>query len=311
MKRIGRREFLERAAAGAAVAAMMPRTQAGETAKVQEPRFRFGLLTDIQYCDGDPAGSRFYRNSPDKLKACVEDLNGLDLAHVLQLGDFIDRDFVSFERVLPLYKGLKAPQYHVLGNHDFSVTEEEMDKVAPTLGMPGRYYDFAHKAWRFIVLDGNDLSLHGRKKGSPEYLQAQAMYKKLSETSAPNAQTWNGGVSEKQMAWLRATLKDAGAAGQRALVFCHFPIYPENAHNLWNAAALMALLEGTPCVAAYINGHNHAGNYGERNGVHYLTLQGMVETPDSTAYAIVEVHEDRLEVVGKGREPSRSLSLRS
>ena len=310
MKRMGRREFLGHATAGAVAAAMMPRAHTQETAAIEEPQFRFGLLTDIQYWDGDPAGSRFYRNSPDKLKACVEDLNGMDLAHVLQLGDFIDRHFVSFKRVLPLYEGLKAPQYHVLGNHDFSVAGDKRDKVAATLGMPARYYDFAHGGWRFVVLDGNDLSLHGRKKGSAEYEQAQAMYAKLREAGAENAQTWNGGVGEKQLAWLRSTLKDASAAGERVLVFCHFPLYPQNVHNLWNAEVLMDVLESAPCVAAYINGHNHAGNYGARNGVHYLTLKGMVETPDSTAYATVEVYKDRLELLGKGREPSRSLTLR-
>lgn len=94
-------------------------------------------------------------------------------------------------------------------------------------------------------------------------------------------------------------------------MFSHYPVWPENEHNLWNDAAVVSLLENAGCVAAYINGHNHAGNYAERNGIHYVTLHGMVDTPDTTAYAVARVYPDRLEIQGVGREESRSLLLKS
>ena len=37
----------------------------------------------------------------------------------------------------------------------------------------------------------------------------------------------------------------------------------------------------------------------------------MVDTPDSSAFAIVEIAGDRLEIQGFGREPSRSLTLKT
>ena len=39
-------------------------------------------------------------------------------------------------------------------------------------------------------------------------------------------------------------------------------------------------------MPAYIYGHNHAGNYGRRDTIHYLTLKGMVDT-EQTSYAVM------------------------
>lgn len=60
---------------------------------------------------------------------------------------------------------------------------------------------------------------------------------------------------------------------------------------------------------AYFN--YHAGAFAVFEGVPCLTFQGMVETERTNAYAVVRLFADRLEVVGRGREPSRELPLRS
>ena len=92
-------------------------------------------------------------------------------------------------------------------------------------------------------------------------------------------------------------------------MFCHFPVYPADPHNLWNAEEIISLIEEYSCVKAYINGHNHKGNYIQKNGIHYLTLKGMVET-ESNAYSIIHVHQDELKVMGYGRETDRTLLIR-
>ena len=92
------------------------------------------------------------------------------------------------------------------------------------------------------------------------------------------------------------------------MIFCHFPVFPKNGHNLWNDNVLTDLLARYTCVAAYVNGHNHAGNYGQRDGIHYLTLKGMVDTEESS-YSVIEVYADRLVVKGFGRETNRDLPL--
>jgi predicted phosphodiesterase len=296
------------AAATVAGASLLPEVAA--QAAAEEALFRFGVFADVQYCDCDPAGTRYYREALAKAQACVEAFNEQDLAFVIHLGDAIDRDFASFDSVMPAFYRLKALRYQVLGNHDYAVEAEKKIEVPGRMGMPGRWYDFSHGAWRFVVLDGNDLSLHGRRPDEAEHAEAQAMLTKVKERQAPQGQMWNGGIGAAQLAWLEETLRDAGEKNERVLIFCHYPVFPENAHNLWNDLELMEVVDRHACVKAWFNGHNHAGNYGERNGVHYLTLQGVVETPDTTAYAEVVVHESSLEVIGRGREETRTLKLR-
>jgi len=56
-------------------------------------------------------------------------------------------------------------------------------------------------------------------------------------------------------------------------------------------------------------GHDHRGGYAVKNGIHYLTVHGMVETEDSTSYAVVHVDGERLEIDGRGRQPDQVLEL--
>lgn len=269
------------------------------------PVFSFGVVADCQYCNADTAGVRHYKLSEEKLASCVEVLNTFALAFTVHLGDFIDRDFESFNVVSPIFKRLNCPQYHVLGNHDYAVADEHKAHIYRELGMPARYYDRFVKGWRFIMLDGNDVSLHAYPKGSPEYKAAEKYHKE----NVPEAMTWNGAVGEEQLAWLEQRLKWAETAKEKVILFAHFPVYPENVHNLWNAPAIVSLVKNYPCVKAYMNGHNHAGNFGTDSEIPYLTFKGMVDTEES-AFAVVDVYEDRLVVKGHGREENRTLPIR-
>ncbi len=306
--RVTRRDFSRLLASGALVAAAAKGAEPGET-QSQHTQFAFGVIADAQYCDADPAGTRFYRASEQKLRECVQALNQEELAFTVHLGDFIDRDFASYDVMLPIYNGLRSPHYHVLGNHDFAVAAQKLDDVPSVLGLENRYDSFRCHKWRFITLDGNDLSVSARRKGSSEYAKAEAMLHSLKEKQAPNAQTWNGAAGEEQLSWLERQLHDADVAQERVIVFCHYPVFPENIHNLWNDSDVLRLLDAHRSVVAWMNGHNHAGNYGQKNGVHYVTFPGMVETERTTAFAVVHVQADSLRVVGHGRTPGRVLEL--
>ncbi|MEC8929362.1 MAG: metallophosphoesterase [Verrucomicrobiota bacterium] len=268
-----------------------------------DPLFRFGAVADCQYCK-ETSAVRKYNLSPKKLTACVKHYNKLNLAFVVHLGDFIDRDFENFDVVIPIYNQLKAPHYHVLGNHDFSVANDKKALVPKRMGLKNRYYDFTHKGWRFIALDGNDLSLYAYPKNDPRTKAATAFHRRL-KAGTP---TWNGGASDQQLKWIESRLKLATQAKERVILFCHFPVYPADIHNLWNHEAVTGLLAKYPCVAAYINGHNHAGNYGKKGAIHYLTLKDMVDT-EKSSYSIIEVHKNELKVIGYGRQENRSMPL--
>lgn len=49
-------------------------------------------------------------------------------------------------------------------------------------------------------------------------------------------------------------------------------------------------------VKAFFNGHNHLGNYGEINGVPYVTISGVIEG-DGNAYGVVRLLESGTGVV--------------
>lgn len=174
--------------------------------------------------------------------------------------------------------------------------------------MPGRYYHFRREGWRFIVLDTSDVSLHANPPGSEKYELAQAILADLEARGAVNAKSFNGAVGDVQLAWLRDTLAGAARRGEKTIVLSHMPVHPKGPHNAWNDDALIDVLEAHGNVVAYFNGHNHQGNYGERNGIDYVNLHGMVEL-DTNAYAIVRVRPGRLEIEGYGREPDRVLEF--
>ena len=268
-------------------------------------KFSFGAIADCQYCAGPNRGSRYYASSAGKLKECVAELNKHDLEFVIHLGDFIDRDYSSFDKVLPIYQSLQMPAYHALGNHDFEVADELKGKVVERMGMKSKYYEFSVKDWRFIVLDGNDVSFHAYPKNSPKYKDAERYYRE-NKIRSPR---WNGAVGSEQVAWLRKILQKAEKQKEQVAVFCHFPVYPADPHNLWNAGEIISLFEEFSCVKAYINGHNHKGKYGQKNGIHYLTLKGMVETEDN-AYSIISVAENCLDLKGYGREKDLTLNFK-
>lgn len=245
-----------------------------------------------------------YALSKQKLADCVTEFNTMDLAFVTHLGDFIERDFKNFDVLNPIFDQLTMPKVHVLGNHDFSVADHLKKDVPAKLGMPAKYYDYEVKGWRYVVLDGNDVSFHAYPEGSTEAKHASEYYIE-NKISSPK---WNGAIGAPQLAWLKTVLEQAQENQQAVILFCHFPVYPQNGHNLWNADEVMTLLESYPCVKAYINGHNHRGNYGKKGGIHYVTLKGMVET-ETNSYAVIKVSDDTIDIVGYGREKSRSLPI--
>ncbi len=266
--------------------------------------FSFGVIADCQYCNVVGVGERKYSLSPQKLSKCVDHFNGLNPGFVVHLGDFIDRDFESFDVVGPIYNQLKMPKYHVLGNHDFSVSDNLKKDVPAKMGLSKKYYDFELNDWRFIVLDGNDISFHAYPKNSEPYNAASNYYEE-HQISSPK---WNGATGPDQIIWLKSVLNSAEQNGESVVMFCHFPIYPKNVHNLWNASEIIEIIKEYSCVKAYMNGHNHAGNYGIKENIHFLTFKGMVDTKENS-YALVEVSKDYLRVTGFGREENRKLKI--
>jgi manganese-dependent ADP-ribose/CDP-alcohol diphosphatase len=268
----------------------------------------FGVVADIQYHPGKPLGTRYYSASVDKLREALARFSRDKVQFVFNLGDTIDHNIQSFDGVMPLFRAFRAPVYHLLGNHDHDVQAGDESGILPALGLKASYYAFTKGSWRFIILDGFELR-YPFPADETLRREAEALYERLRAQGKENAQRWNGGIGSAQTAWLEKELEAAGKGRQYALVLNHFPVLPESVTNLWNDTAVVEVLERHACVKAYFAGHNHGGDYALRNGIHYLTYQGMVETPDRNSFAVVTLEKDNIRVRGFGREPSRVLPI--
>lgn len=299
---LNRRSFL--ASAGASLSAPLVYAQS-------KPLVRLGLVADAQYADIDPLGTRFYRNSVGKLGTAVEDFNKRDLDLCVHLGDLIDRKWESYDTIKKPLMALRHPIRHLFGNHDFDVLDEQKEKVPGQMGLEKRYSFTDKGGFRLVFLDTTDVSTYAHALRDDRTFQAVREMTALEQQGRPHAQPWNSAIGPAQVAWLKATCAEAAGKGMKVVLFAHHPVYPANTHNLWNDAEMMAFAEANRNVVAWINGHNHQGNFGVKAGVPYVTLQGMVETADTTAYAFADLHADRIVLTGVGRIPPRELVFRS
>lgn len=272
--------------------------------------FEIGIIADCQYCDCESQGNRFYRQSRNKFESAIKELNTKNLEYTIHLGDFIDRNFESFDTVLPIWNNLKSKKYHVLGNHDFSVSDSLKTLVPAKMGLKNRYYSFIKNNWRFIVLDGNDLSYHGAIS-SLKKKETDSLFSLLKGESEPNLKTWNGGLSSNQLLWVKEELSKAKTNNEQVGFYCHFPVGRDGeVHNLWNYKQFLQLIDGYDNVKFYFNGHNHNGDYLEKNKVHYLTFRGMLDTENTSAFATAKFTKDSIFINGFGREISRGLKIK-
>ena len=273
--------------------------------------FEIGLVADAQYADVPAKGTRFYRESIGKLGAAVEHFNGRDLAFCVHLGDLIDREWKSFDDITKPLGRSRQRWHQLLGNHDFDVLDQHKADVPKRLGMTWRYGSFDHAGFRFAVLDTNDVSTYAHAVGKPERTEAERELARLEQAKVRQAKPWTGGVSSRQLAWLERTCAEARQSGMKVIILAHHPVFPESEHLVWNSGDVLSLVDRQPNIVAWINGHNHAGAYGERNGVPYLTMHGMVETSDTTAFATARVLADRIVLAGHGRELAREMKFRN
>lgn len=297
---LNRRRFLTLSLPALGIAPMF----AQSTGK--SPQLRFGVIADPQYVDAPPAGTRHYRASLAKLEASIAQLNQHELAFTVTLGDLIDRDFASFDPVLERYSKLKSPHRILPGNHDFAVSETDKPRVLEKLGLTSGHQSFSHGSWRLLIVDGTEISPYRYPAADPRTAEANKMLETLKAQGATNAQSWNGAVSDTQLRWLDDELTAAKSANQRVIICGHFPLLPsKDSHRLWNADAVVQVIDRHPHVAAYFNGHNHKGNYAHAGPCHYVNFKGMVETATDNPFAIVSCYEDRITIEGFGPEPSR------
>lgn len=188
-------------------------------------QIKIGVFADCQYCDCETAGTRFYRNSLEKLDDCINQFNtNKELDFIVGLGDLIDRNISSFDSVNSILSKSKKEVYHVIGNHDLSVDKRQFENVPGKLNLKETWYSVSKKDWRFIFLNGNDITFHSNNKETVK--EAEKITAKLKTEGKPNYFDWNGGIGQAQLKWLEKELQKASDIKQKVAVFatthsCH------------------------------------------------------------------------------------------
>ncbi|WP_167605795.1 metallophosphoesterase [Maribellus sediminis] len=266
-----------------------------------------GVFADCQYCDCDTKGTRFYRNSLGKLNDCIRQFNSSNVKFIVGLGDLIDRDISSYDSITPILAQSKTEIFQVIGNHDLEVNIADLQEVPQKLMLDKTWYSFVKKGWRFIFLNGSDVTFQSNDPNIVE--KAKTLTTTLKNEGKPNYHEWNGGIGNEQLQWMERELQEAQDKQQKVILFCHYPLLPYDAHSLWNTEEVVDLLKKYDCVKCWMNGHNHAGNYTFTDGIHFLNLKGMVETADINSFSIVKLSKNKIEVTGFGNEQHRILPL--
>lgn len=271
------------------------------------PLITFGVVADVQFADNDPAGNRYYRNSESRLKEAYDSFRRDSVDFAVNLGDLIDKDYSSYTPVMNIIISSGIKTYHVTGNHDYAVENKFKSRLPVLSGHRKGYYSFLKDEFIFIFLNGNEISTYASSnkasvKEGAEYLEM------LKSRGAVNAMEWNGGISNTQLTWLKDQLDIASKENRKVVIFCHFPVYPENVHNLFNYKEVLQLLGKYNNIISWMSGHNHAGNYGNFNMIHFVTFRGMVESADRNSYATVEIYKNKIWIRASGREKNQILA---
>lgn len=189
------------------------------------------------------------------------------------------------------------------------------------------YYKFCPvPGVKCISLDCFEISVIGYDKLHPNYQEAaKILYEHhghddfdgwdcdvLLTGLEKRFQQMNGAISKEQLEWLDQELTESDELGEKVIVFGHVSLSPDSSDwscLLWNYSDVINIFHQHSCVVGYFSGHTHNAGYAlDSHGIHYIVLNGIVETaPDDMAFITVSVFADRMEIKGHGREENRIL----
>ena len=101
------------------------------------------------------------------------------------------------------------------------------------------------------------------------------------------------------------------------MVLTHVPLHPGATGEqalLWNYDEVLSLLQcsGPGVVAMVLAGHYHPGGYAmDEYATHHVTLPSPLnqKEDDPRCHCTIEIWHDRIEILGTGLVPKRTLSI--
>lgn len=275
-KPLTRRAFLKGGAlflGGAAIPSALSSSDSRE-------QVRFGLITDIHYADANSRGTRAYRDSFLKMRQAVTSFVENKVHVAIEMGDLIDSpsrttkqiDLQNLNVINNEFRRFGHNRHYVLGNHCLtSLSKKEF------LGAVNRFwghYAFDQNGWHVVILDGCN-----RRDGAP-YDSGQFDWRESN-------------IPDRQIEWLKWDLRRTNLP---TIVLTHQRIDGDapNPYCVASADKVRAVLESSKDVVAVFQGHSHRNDYKSINGIHYVTLQAMVEGCglENNGWSIVRGYSD-------------------
>ncbi|MEI6756215.1 MAG: metallophosphoesterase [Chlorobium sp.] len=270
---------------------------------------RFGIITDIHFSTKQN-GAATAKETAAALRSCLDCWRQSEVDFVVQLGDLIKgsdhHKEEELQQVTSILNEFEGTFRHVIGNHCLALPRKELMSA---LGLQKPYYTFQAKGFRFIVLDGMDVSA--------EQLPETAQDRQLLECclARPELHDYCGAVGEKQKAWLFNQLREAEQGDEKVIVICHFPLLPLTTDTkyglLWNHREIVELLTTSPALKACLGGHYHYGAHAEQNGIHFVVMPAFVNRSEHPGFACgtVELQNRRMVIRNQKKETLYDLSL--
>lgn len=238
---------------------------------------KVGMMADIHYAEKDPMNTRFYRESLSKFHKAIAYYNQSKPDFVVELGDLIDQadnpetEVTWLETIDRAYGKLQCPRHYVLGNH--CVTQlTKFEFASLTRASVRSFYKIEKSGVSFLVLD--------------------ACFREDGASYSRNNFDWrDSSIPALERKWLKHQL--AVIKGP-IVVFMHQRADEGGVYQIKNAALIRKMLEDSKKVCAVFQGHSHKNDYQEINGIHYVTLAGMVEGRglESNSYSELQVLSD-------------------
>ncbi|KAL5544143.1 hypothetical protein UlMin_007927 [Ulmus minor] len=304
----------------------------------KHPLFSFGVISDVQHADIPDGRSflgvpRYYRHSILVLQRAVQRWNEQKKHEfAINFGDIVDgfcpkeQSLNTVSKVVEEFHKFNGPVYHLIGNH--CLYNLPRSKLLPLLKIPSEdqraYYDFSPALeFRFVVLDGYDISAIGWPQDHPNTSEARKFLQEKNPNEEKNSPEglvgrerrflmFNGAVGKEQMKWLDGILKEATEMQQKVIICCHLPLDPGASTNdalLWNYDEVMNLIHQYNCVKVCLAGHDHKGGHSiDSHGIHHRVLEAALECPPGTdSFGYVDVYDDRISLVGTDRMVSAEM----
>ncbi|KAL1534719.1 manganese-dependent ADP-ribose/CDP-alcohol diphosphatase-like [Salvia divinorum] len=307
------------------------------TLEGEEPLASFGVISDVQYADIPDGLSflgvpRYYRHSLNVLQRAVKKWNEEKVDFVINFGDIVDgycpkdQSLAAVKDIVNEFSLFNGPVYHLIGNH--CLYNLPRDALLPMLNIPPSdlhaYYDFSPvPEYRFVVLDGYDISAIGWPEDHPNAVKAVDFLWERNPNSDKNNPNgllgrdrrflmFNGAVGKEQLEWLDGVLQDATGLNQKVVICSHLPLDPNASSNealLWNYNEVMDLIHRYDCVKVCLSGHDHKGGYSvDSHGVHHRILEAALECPPGTnAFGHIDLYPNGLLLSGTDRLETQEM----